>query len=185
MKQTARQPRLRAWMYAVSALALLAVAALLMIPAGAPDASLPEGRAVAQDDTQRVDSGCELLQTLTYTRCTHTVTRRVTAPAELAGKTLAQVQPLYDAWEITEFSPKLIQMRQRPDLFCPDHVVLMPGEDGTLCVFQNKYGDALMLVRELDARLEHLPAALQEEVRDGLGFDDLATLEQWLESAES
>ncbi len=92
---------------------------------------------------------------------------------------------MYDAWEITEFSPKLIQMRQRPELFCPDHVVLQPGEDGTLCVFQNKYGDALLLVRELDARLEDLPTALQEEVRGGVGFDDLTQLEQWLESAES
>ena len=183
MKETARSAR--GWLYALAALTFLAVAALLMIPASAPDAPLPEGQAVALDETQRVAEGCELLQTLTYTRCTHAVTRRVAAPAELTGKALADVRPLYDAWEITEFAPKLIQMRQRPDLFCPDHVVLMPGEDGTLCVFENKYGDALMLVSELETRLDALPAAAREELERGLGFRTLAEMEEWLESMES
>ena len=32
-----------------------------------------------------MQEGCELYQTLTYTRCDHVVTRRVTAPVELLG----------------------------------------------------------------------------------------------------
>ena len=129
--------------------------------------------------------GCELLQTLTYTRCEHVVTRRVTAPAELYGKTLDEVAALYPEWRITEFGASLIKMEQQPDMFCPDHMVLMPNGAGVLCVFQNKYGDGLALVNELDLELSALPSAIQEDLRHGMGFSTLAELEQWLESVES
>ena len=76
-------------------------------------------------------------------------------------------------------------MFQQPNLYCPDHMVLMPNETGVLCVFQNKYGDALALVEELKTEVSALPSAMQEEVRRGIGFTSLAELEQWLESAES
>ena len=61
----------------------------------------------------------------------------------------------------------------------------MPDGAGVLCVFQNKYGDALALVSELDLELSSLPAAIQEELRVGIGFSTLAELEEWLESVES
>ena len=96
----------------LSAAVLLAIAAAtLLLPgsASAPD-ELPPAQAVDAGDMVRVEEGCELLQTLTYTRCEHVVTRRVTAPAELYGKTLDEVAALYPEWRITEFGAKLIKM---------------------------------------------------------------------------
>lgn len=168
---------------------LLLAAVTLLIPTNldpaAPSASAPPAQQAASGSALRVAEGCELLQTLSYTRCEHTVTRRVAAPRELYGKTLQEVQPLYEEWQITEFAPKEIKMSQQPDIHCPDHLVLMPNETGLLCVFQNKYGDALALVEELQTELAALPAAMQEEARLGIGFASLSELEQWLESAES
>ncbi len=173
----------------LAALALVA-AVTLLLPRGADSPSqspVPTGLSepAGAGAQMKVVEGCELLQTLSYTRCAHTVTRRVAAPTELTGKTLAEVEPLYDEWQITEFGSKEIKMSQQPDLYCPDHMVLLPDETGLLCVFQNKYGDALALVEELETELSSLPAAMQEEARRGIGFDSLAELEQWLESAES
>ena len=169
---------------------VLIAATTLLIPANPTspepaEATEPADQAGALSENTRVADGCELLQTLSYTRCEHTVTRRVAAPTELYGKTLADVRALYDDWQITEFSAKEIKMSERPDLYCPDHMVLLPNEAGVLCVFQNKYGDALALVSELQTELSALPNSMQEEVRQGIGFPSLAELEQWLENAES
>lgn len=168
---------------------LLLAAVTLLIPSNlgtpVPSASQPPADRAASGNALRVAEGCELVQTLSYTRCEHSITRRVAAPTELYGKTLQEVQPLYEEWQITEFAPKEIKMSQQPDIYCPDHMVLMPNETGLLCVFQNKYGDALALVEELQTEVSALPSAMQEEVRRGIGFATLAELEQWLESAES
>ena len=76
-------------------------------------------------------------------------------------------------------------MEQTLALYCPQHVVLMPDEGGMLCVFQNKYGDALALVKELDLLLTELPDDVQQTVRPGKGFDTIEALEQWLEGVDS
>ncbi|MBP3540986.1 MAG: hypothetical protein J6K72_04095 [Clostridia bacterium] len=157
---------------------------LLPRPGHAPEKipSAEEANAARED---LVEEGAILFQTLTYTRCEHQVARRVTAPTELYGKNLAGVEALYPEWQITEFSPSQIRMAQQPDIFCPDHLVLMPDATGRLCVFQNKYGDALALVSELETDVSTLPAALQEELAEGIGFPNAEELDKWLESAES
>ena len=178
-----------ALLMSLAAVVLIAAVTLLIpanptLPLPTPTAE-PAGQAAGANENARVADGCELLQTLSYTRCEHTVTRRVAAPVELYGKSLVDVRALYDEWQVTEFAAREIKMSQRPDLYCPDHMVLLPNEAGILCVFQNKYGDALALVSELQTELTTLPPAMQEEVRQGIGFADLAALEQWLENAES
>lgn len=127
----------------------------------------------------------ELLQTFTYTRCSHTVTRRLTAPVEVYGKTLEDVKALYPQWQITEFSSQEVRMTRRPDLFCPDHLVLMVGPDGALGVYRNKYGDALALEKELTMEVSTLPQAVQESLAEGVGFATEEELDAWLESVES
>lgn len=174
-----RSPR---WLIPGAA-ALMAAAALLFWPRQTDE--LPDAQAADSMPAVTIAETCELLQTLTYKRCEHTVTRRVTAPAELLGKNLEEVSALYPEWQITEFAPVLVKMERQPDLFCPDHMVVMPSGEGMLCVFENKYGDALALVRELEVEVSALPAAVQEEVQRGLGFSTAEELELWLEGVES
>lgn len=146
----------------------------------------PENAAdVAGAQPSLVETGCELVQQLSYSRCGHDVTRRTPIPQELVGKTLKDVEAAYDGWQVTEFLPKRITMARLFPLYCSQHVVLMPDESGVLAVFENKYGDAMAFVRSLETSLDSLPASIQEEVRLGKGFDTLADLEQWLESVQS
>lgn len=164
--------------------AVLIASALMLAPSSAADEPLP-AEAAGQSNSITPQEGCELLQTLTYSRCGHQVVRRLTAPVELYGQSLEGAQALYQAWRITEFGAKQIKMEQNLELFCPDHMVLMPDGAGMLCVFENKYGDALSMVNELNIPVKSLPAAAQEDVEHGLGFSTPEELEMWLESVES
>lgn len=180
-----------AWLKKNTAALLMGVAVLLLLTVGA--ALTRAGRQAGEEPTQqvggadvvRVRDGAEVLQTLTYSRCEHTVTRRVTAPVELYGKTLEEVKPLYPEWQITGFSAQEVTMSRRPDLFCPAHLVLMTDDAGRLCVYRNKYGEALALEKTLETDAAALPAAVQEELAYGIGFGTEESLAGWLESMES
>lgn len=168
---------------------LLAMAALLAIgltprQAAAPQAD-PESAQVGSDSAAVLDETCQVVQHLSYTPCGHDLTRRQTLPPELVGKGRAEAEAAYEPFRIVSFSATELEMEQTLDMFCPDHVVLMPDESGMLCVFQNRYGDALAMIHELDTPLSALPESYQEEIRPGKGFPTLADLESWLESVES
>lgn len=165
-------------------MAILMIVGLTPRSAAAPDAE-PDAAQVAQDAAQSLDASCEMLQHLTYTPCKHQLTRRQTLPPDLVGKTRADLEAAYDAWQVTGFSPTQITMEQNLDMFCPEHFILMPDDSGMLCIFQNKYGDALALVEEMGVLLSELPDSYQEELRGGKGFDTQAELVQWLEVADS
>lgn len=168
--------------------AMLLGLALLMVVALAPKSTVddaPQTAQVRSDAQQTTNADCQLIQHMTYAPCGHDLTRRMTIPTELAGKNRADVSAAYDAWQITSFAAAEVVMEQTLSLHCPQHVVLMPDEGGMLCVFQNKYGDALALVKELDLLLTELPEETQQELRRGKGFDTIEALEKWLEGADS
>ena len=170
--------------------AMLAGLMLLLIVALVPKSTVddpvpPEAAQVRSDTQQTTNADCQLIQHMTYAPCGHELTRRQVIPAELAGKNREAVSAAYDTWTITSFASAEVVMEQTLSLYCPEHVVLMPDEGGMLCVFQNKYGDALALVKELDLLLTVLPDDAQQAVRTGKGFATIEELEQWLEGVES
>ena len=170
--------------------AMLAGLMLLLIVALVPKSTVddpvpPEAAQVRSDTQQTTNADCQLIQHMTYAPCGHELTRRQVIPAELAGKNREAVSAAYDTWTITSFASAEVVMEQTLSLYCPEHVVLMPDEGGMLCVFQNKYGDALALVKELDLLLTELPDDAQQAVRTGTGFATIEELEQWLEGVES
>ncbi len=176
----------------VGAVALLAAVTLLIIglyPRGASAPDLPDTPQVegAEAGTQpsKVEAGSELVQQMTYSRCGHELVRRTTLPQELVGKTRQDVEAAYDGWQVTEFLPKQVTMARLLTMYCADHVVLMPDESGVLGVFENKYGDAMAFVQSLQTGLDTLPENVQEEVRQGKGFDTMEDMQQWLENIES
>lgn len=170
------------WLVMLGAAAVMAAAAVLLTPAGS---AAPEEEMQVSTEQTVLAEGSELMQTLSYTRCNHTVTRRVTAPVELYGKNLHEVEAMYPDWKVTEFSAAMVRMEKQPELFCPDHLVIMPNGAGYLCVYENRYGDAMTLVRELALEMKNLPAAVQEEAARGVGFSTAEEAEAWLESVES
>ena len=130
-----KQPFRSPWWLIGAAVLLIAVAAALLWPSESlAPAQEEQTQSAAADQAARLEDGAELFQRFTCTRCDHVVTRRVTAPVELYGKTLEEAQPLYPEWRITEFSPKALRMERQVPLFCPDHQVLMPNAAGTLCM---------------------------------------------------
>ena len=175
--------------FLAGAAALVAVAAVAVVGLSPREAEAPstppEISQVGSVSQDTVAQGCQLVQTLRYTPCDHEVTRRLEAPTELIGKGRGDVEAAYDQWRVTSFAAQEITMEQQLDIYCAQHMVLMPDETGVLGIFENKYGDALAFVRSLETELAALPDAAQEEVRLGKGFDSLQDLEQWLESVES
>ena len=164
-------------------MALLLIVAL--VPKSTVDDSLPETTQVRSDAQMTTSADCQIIQHMTYAPCGHNLTRRQVIPTELAGQNREALSAAYDAWQITSFASAEVVMEQTLSLYCPEHVVLMPDEGGMLCVFQNKYGDAMALVKELDLLLTELPDDAQQAVRQGKGFSTIEELEQWLEGADS
>ena len=101
-KQLFRSPM---WLVGAAVLLIAAAVALLWPSESLAPAQEEQLQSAAADQAARLEDGAELFQRLSYTRCEHVVTRRVTAPVELYGKTLEELQPLYPVWRITEFSP--------------------------------------------------------------------------------
>lgn len=172
----------------LGSLTLLGMAVLLIIGLTPRTASAPEDGQTTQvgsSTVQTLNADCVLLQHLTYSPCGHSLTRRQTLPPDLAGKTRADLEAAYDAWQVTGFAPGEVTMEQTFAMYCPEHFILMPDESGMLCIFQNKYGDALALVEALDIPLSDLPDSYQEEIRPGKAFPTQQELSQWLEAADS
>lgn len=163
-------------------LALAMLMVLAMIPLRTAD---PEAAQTSRDAAQALQPDCAVIQQITYAPCGHQLTRRTALPVELAGRNRADLEAAYGAWQVTAFAPAEVRMEQQLDMFCPQHIVLLPDENGQLCAWQNKYGDALSLVKALGVAASELPDAAQAEARQGKGFDTLDTLEKWLENVES
>ena len=171
-------------------LGTLGALAVLLAVGLAPDEAAAPGPepSVAQVDSAAgvtLAADCQVVQHLIYTPCGHELTRRQPLPEELVGTGRAEAEAAYDLWQITSFSATELAMEQTVEIYCPEHHVLMPDASGVLCIFENRYGDALALVRSLDTPLSSLPESLQEELRQGKGFDSVEELERWLENAES
>ena len=166
-------------------MALLLIVGLAPRAASAPDAEMPDTALAGSDAAALLSADCQLIQHLSYTPCGHELTRRQSLPTELAGQGRAALEAAYDLWQVTSFSPQEVTMAQALNMYCPQHVILMPDESGMLCVFENRYGDALALKRELGVPMSELPDELQETLRGGKGFDTEEELELWLESSDS
>ena len=63
--------------------------------------------------------------------------------------------------------------------------MLRVGEDGCLAVAQNLTGEALTVVRTTELRASSLTDEAQAELAGDLIFDDVQTLEGYLESLAS
>lgn len=131
---------------------------------------------------ERTEDGCAVIQTMLFSRCGHSVTRRVRAPEAVIHADFSAVQAYYDLWRLDSFSASQIVMSREIPLFCPMHQVLGVNEAGEIVLSLNVYGDGMAVQRVFDRSVEEFDEAAQEALRLGIGFEEAAAAEEWLAS---
>ena len=79
---------------------------------------------------------------------------------------------------MTRYSADTIEMTCVPDLFCPQHAVLMLDADGTPGIWRNRWGFAM----EWEEAVDLAPADEAERalLAEGVAFDSREALEAWI-----
>lgn len=164
---------------------VLAGIAVLLAVGLTPRRTLDDTAETGTDRASMLAADCQVIQHILYEPCGHELTRRVVLPEELIGKDRSALEAAYDPWRVTGFAADEVTMELQLPLYCSEHIILMADESGMLCVWQNRYGDALALVEELGIPLSDFPEEVQNELRGGMGFETRELLDKWLENAES
>ena len=155
-----------------------------------PAAIYPQdGQPASADLSERTAAGCYLHRTLHYAPCGHSVQRRESLPAQLVGlsrtaleKEIGRVIP---GAAVKGFSASEVDIALSADIPCPLHWVLRAGEDGMLCVLQNRMGESLEAVRQTDVPLSRVQESERQDLIRGRIFDDVQAMEGYLESLSS
>ncbi len=167
-------------------------AALLLLPwdAQAPvqekaeTLPTPPAASVAGDG-QRMQRSCQIIQTMAFSRCGHSVTRRVSVPEILVGEDFSAAQDYYEIWNVESFSPENVTMRREIDLYCPMHAVLSVNEAGEAVLTRNVYGDGMAVEKAYPLTLTDFEPEDRQALLRGMGFDSKEEAEGWLESKAS
>ena len=163
-------------------------AALIMMGSGlAMRGNAPEGEKAdppaaldASDSTVRVGADCQITQTMGFTRCGHSVTRRIMAPPALTGADFAAAQEHYALWQIESFTAAGIEMQREIPLFCPLHQVLSADEAGEIVLTYNAYGDGMAVRKGYGRFIGEFETEDQEKLLLGLGFDTEEEADAWM-----
>lgn len=160
-------------------------------PQTAQSTSAPQMQGVpaGADLSERTQSGCALHRTIYYAPCGHSVQRRESLPAALVGLSRSALETEMDSVipgaQITGFSAQEVDISVQVGIPCPLHWVLKTGSDGKLTVLQNVNGDSLSVVRTTDISASTLSADMQAQLAEGMVFDQVQTLEGYLENLSS
>ncbi len=152
------------------------------IAAETPDAAA-ESRAdalSASDSGGAIRAGCEIIQTMGFSRCGHSVTRRVAAPGGVIGAGFGEAQAYYSLWHIESFSPEQVTMSREMALFCPMHAVLSVNEAGEIVLTHNVYGDGMAVDQTYPQSIGDFDEETQRKLLLGIGFDSREEAEAWL-----
>ena len=149
----------------------------------------PDGEQLAQTGNVGVASvlpTTRMARGVLFEKCGHTLDASLSTDAFI-GYTQSELETFYPDASVVTFSAEQVYLRQSIDAFCPEHFELRLEEDGALCIFQT---DPKLftenLVQTLDAALvDDMSPSDRNCVRNGLGFDSLADIDSYLESAES
>ena len=163
----------------IACAAALAVG-LLTETAQAPETAAPPPAVGVSDRGPGIAAGCEIIQTMAFTRCGHSVTRRTEAPGALIGRGFADAQDYYGVWQLESFSPERIDMRREIPLFCPIHTVAGVNEAGEAVLSRNVYGDGMAVTKDTGRALDSFSPEDREALLSGVGFDSEQAAEAWL-----
>lgn len=127
-----------------------------------------------------IRDNCEIIQTMAFLRCGHSVTRRIRPPDTVTGMDFGRLREYYDLWMIESYSPSAVEMRRELELFCPMHDVLSVNGAGEIVLSKNLYGDGMAVVHTYNRLMSGFDEETAERLILGISFDSREEAEAWL-----
>lgn len=115
-----------------------------------------------------------------FNSCGHTVEKAVQASKDEINMTEIQLKEKYIDWEITAFSPPIVEVSRNIDTYCPNHYII-GEEDGYITIFVYNENGQKLVQEKTDISLATLTPEDQQALRGGIVVDTENQKEQTLE----
>ncbi|MBE5783637.1 MAG: hypothetical protein E7329_10030 [Clostridiales bacterium] len=132
------------------------------------------------EENIRTGKNCEIVQTMGFSSCGHSVTRRIEAPEALKNQKFEEIQAHYSLWQIESFQEDRVVMQREIMLYCPMHKVLTVNDAGRIVLSENLYGDGMAVIHSYDRWLQEFDEESRAQLLLGIGFDTQEEAEGWL-----
>lgn len=167
-----------------SMLAMIFVAFVLLGVTGAKapvdeGAALPESTSLPAAEQETIADNAQVYQTMYFTRCTHSVSRRTQVADAIRGASFEDIRAYYDEWNILSLSKERVEMDRQIELYCPMHKVISMDYSGQVVLSENRYGDGMAILKVYEGYVPE--EKVKEQLIAGQGFDTEEEAEKWLE----
>jgi len=131
---------------------------------------------------QQLADGAKVIVSYYHTPCGHGYDLPLN-DASLIGMGKNDLILRYPQMELLEFSSEGAKLKCTLTAYCPEHYLLKLSEDGKLSIYQTEKGtNDLALIRELSIDTTLLNT---DDFTSGMVFDDMESIESYLENLES
>lgn len=154
--------------------------AMPLTPAGTPAAGALEDKPIAA--MASLSSGAEVIWEEYFSGCGHTLRH---AGGESAGMTREELQRRFLSYEIADFSVDRAILRAQRAGYCPAHYLLCEKNGKLLITRRSQESLENECVMELEIDLAEMRGELPDELKEGIAFDALEQINEYMENIES
>ncbi|HYE80758.1 MAG TPA: BofC C-terminal domain-containing protein [Clostridia bacterium] len=115
-----------------------------------------------------------------YNSCRHTSEKAVQASKDEINMSEQQLKDKYTGWEITAFSPPIVEMSRTVDAYCTNHYII-GVDDGYIAIYVYDEDGNKVLQEKTDISLATLTPEDQQALQGGIVVDTADQKEQTLE----
>ncbi len=135
---------------------------------------------VSSIDDELLTPNTQLIFKTYYNSCGHTLEKAVQAAGEEVNMSEQQIGEKYTDWEITGFSPPIIELSRSIDTYCPNHYII-GVDNGFIAIYVYDEDGNKVLREKTEISLGILTPADQQALTGGIIVDTEDQMEQTLE----
>lgn len=132
---------------------------------------------------KKTSPNCEVILNSHYTKCGHTLVEYTNLPNDLVNSSKADIQKVYQGWDIKEFEPNKITLKRDIKSECGEHYILRINE-GKIAIYKALEDGREELYENTEISTEYLPEVDKENMKNGIVANGKQELNRILEDFE-
>ncbi|HWQ30379.1 MAG TPA: BofC C-terminal domain-containing protein [Negativicutes bacterium] len=144
------------------------------------NADSTEDTEVSSRDKELLTPNTQLIFKTTYSSCGHSIEKSVQASKDEINMNAEQLKEKYPTWELTAFSPPVVEMSRRIDAYCPGHYII-GQENGYITIYVYDENGNKVVQERTEITIATLTPEDQQALQAGIVADTEDQKEQTIE----